>query len=168
MFRHVQVDALLRLLLHHRLSTQMPGTYLRNMQICCSALHNVILPYALLENVTISFTNCRADSFSTKHEGGSRWHLICIDRSDRINPERTYCRGQTRGASYDNRSFWKPGARKGEVQDPLPPAVALPFLMCGPWGSRRLPHGPHIKKFLRSAAGAEESSGSDLNSYTDP
>jgi len=30
------------------------------------------------------------------------------------------------------------------IQDPSPPVVALP-LMCGPWGSLWLPHGPHIK-----------------------
>ncbi len=50
----------LMLLLHHRGSTQMVSTQRRNRQLFNFALHNFILPYALLRNVTKSVTNYKA------------------------------------------------------------------------------------------------------------
>jgi len=56
--------------------------------------------------------------------------------------------------------------REVTIQDPSPPAVALP---CAVWSVGLPAAAPRTTqhKFLRSAAGAEESRESNLNSYTE-
>src|SRR3989442_15016755 len=47
------------------------------------------------------------------------------------------------------------------IQDPWPPAVALP-VRCGPWGNRRLTHGPHRKNFYEAPQARAKSSRRDF------